>query len=127
MAEKWLEREVAQGLMGLVALRLEGAPAADAINQMLDIWLEAIRARRWDEQRDAERIRAGFRVLFGTCERWPAPARLLSNLPPPKSTAGLPAPVLTDEQRNNGRRQLAEILQKLKPRLTPTQSKEHHP
>ena len=41
MVEKWLEREIARGLQGLIALRLSGAPADDSVTLTLDVWLAA--------------------------------------------------------------------------------------
>lgn len=125
MAEKWLEREVIAGLQGLVALRLDGAPAADAITHTLDIWLVALtKGRCWEEQQDAPRIRSAFSTLFATCERWPAPARLMRELPARKGPPALSRPAQTEEQRHNGRQKIAEILAGLK-RIQPTT--EQHP
>ena len=64
MVEKWLERESARGLQGLIALRLAGAPADDSVTLTLDVWLAAIecQAVTWNEQADAERIRRAFRT-----------------------------------------------------------------
>ncbi|SDI84199.1 hypothetical protein SAMN05216588_12631 [Pseudomonas flavescens] len=125
MADKWLEREVAQGLMGLIALRLDGAPAADSVTQTMDIWLVALsKGRYWEEEQDAERFKQAFSTLFATCDRWPAPARLLREMPARKGLPALPKPELTDTQRTNGRRQLADLIASLKPRLK--QTKEQH-
>ncbi len=125
MVDKWLEREVAQGLMGLIALRLDGAPAADSVTQTMDIWLVALtRGRCWEEEHDAVRLQHAFSTLFATCDRWPAPARLLRELPARKGVPVLAKPVLTDEQRMNGRKKLGELIASLKPRLE--QTKEQH-
>ncbi|KTT63594.1 hypothetical protein NS383_18875 [Pseudomonas oryzihabitans] len=127
MAEKWLERAVIQGLQGLVALRLDGAPAADAITMTLDVWLVALgKGRSWEEERDVWRIQAAFSTLFATCERWPAPAALLRQLPPPKGWATLPKPAVSEEQRINGRRHIADITARLKG-LAPTTETEQQP
>nr|WP_314587073.1 hypothetical protein [uncultured Pseudomonas sp.] len=128
MVEKWLERAVVQGLQGLVALRLDGAPAADAITLTLDVWLVALsKGRSWEEARDAWRIQAAFSTLFATCERWPPPARLLRELPPPKEVLALPRPQLDDAQRNNGRRHIADIMARLKGLAPKPNDTEQHP
>lgn len=94
MAERWLEREVARGLQGLLALRLDGAPAQDAVTRTLDVWLVALESMpvAWDMQLDTGRIRDAFRALYRTTRRWPAPAAFMEQLgnrdPPP----ALPAP-----------------------------------
>jgi len=127
VVEEWLERAVVQGLKGLVALRLDGAPAADAITMTLDVWLVALeRGRSWEEDRDAWRIQAAFSTLFATCERWPAPAALLRQMPPPKGWATLPKPEVSEAQRINGRRHIADITARLKG-LAPTTETEQQP
>lgn len=111
MVEKWLEREVARGLQGLIALRLPGAPADDSVTLTLDIWLAALsgQAVTWSEPMDAERIRQAFRALYRTCDRWPAPKHFLDNLgnrdPPP----ALSAPQITEAQRQKNLARLREI------------------
>jgi hypothetical protein len=119
MADDWLQREVIAGLMGLVALRLDGAPAADAVTHTLDVWIVALRkAQRWDEKTDAVRIRSGFEALFATCERWPVPATLIREIPVRPSLQAAPKPVITDQQRANGRMRINEIIDALKHRNT---------
>ncbi len=111
MVEKWLEREVARGLQGLIALRLPGAPADDSVTLTLDIWLAALEGQTvtWSEHLDAERIRQAFRALYCTCDRWPAPKHFLDNLgnrdPPP----ALPAPRISEAQRQKNIARLREI------------------
>jgi hypothetical protein len=115
MEGDWLQREVIAGLSGLVALRLDGAPAADAITHTLDIWLVALKkAQRWNEETDGARVKAAFETLFASCERWPAPAMLIRVIPVRQSQQALPNPALTEEQRANGRRRIGEILGALK-------------
>lgn len=115
MEGEWLQREVIAGLSGLVALRLDGAPAADAITHTLDIWLVALKkAQRWNEETDGVRVRAAFETLFASCERWPAPAALIRAIPVRQNQQALPKPALTEEQRANGRRRIGEILGALK-------------
>lgn len=119
MVDDWLQREVIAGLMGLVALRLDGAPAADAVTHTLDVWMVALRkAQRWDEKTDAVRIRSAFEALFASCERWPAPATLIRAIPGRPSLQAPPKPALTDLQRANGRMRISEIIDALKHRNT---------
>ena len=115
MVEKWLEREIARGLQGLIALRLTGAPADDSVTLTLDVWLAAIESQAvtWNEQLDAERVRRAFRTLYRLCDRWPAPKLFLDNLgnrDPPKA---LPEPPITPEARERNRARLREIMESL--------------
>jgi len=115
VVEKWLEREIARGLQGLIALRLSGAPADDSATLTLDVWLAAIESLsvNWNEQMDAERVRRAFRTLYRICDRWPAPKLFLDNLgnrdPPP----ALPPPQISEEQRKKNVAQLRELMKKL--------------
>jgi len=111
MVDKWVEREMLRGLQGLIALRLQGAPAADAVDMTADIWLVAIgsRAVTWQENLDADRIRRAFATLFGRVRQWPSPAEFLDVLPARAPVAMLPIPKLTEEQREQRRRQFAEL------------------
>jgi hypothetical protein len=115
VVEKWLEREIARGLQGLIALRLAGAPAEDSVTLTLDVWLAAIecQAVTWNEQADAERIRRAFRTLYRICDRWPPPKVFLDNLgnrdPPP----ALPPPPLSKEERKKNAARIQEIMKKL--------------
>ena len=115
MVEKWLEREVARGLQGLIALRLSGAPADDSVTLTLDVWLVAMESLsvHWNEQLDAERVRRAFRTLYRICDRWPPPKLFLDNLgnrdPPP----ALPPPQISEEQRKKNVAQLRELMKKL--------------
>ena len=115
MVEKWLEREIARGLQGLIALRLTGAPADDSVTLTLDVWLAAIESLsvNWNEQLDAERVRRAFRTLYRICDRWPAPKLFLDNLgnrDPPKA---LPPPPISEEQRKKNVALLREMMKKL--------------
>lgn len=115
MVEKWLEREIARGLQGLIALRLTGAPADDSVTLTLDVWLAAIESlsANWTEQLDAERVRRTFRTLYRICDRWPPPKVFLDNLgnrdPPP----ALPPPRITEEQRKKNVARLREMMERL--------------
>ena len=115
MVEKWLEREIARGLQGLIALRLSGAPADDSVTLTLDVWLAAIESLpvNWNEQLDAERVRRAFRTLYRICDRWPPPKVFLDNLgnrDPPKA---LPPPPISEEQRKKNVALLRELIKKL--------------
>lgn len=115
MVEKWLEREIARGLQGLIALRLSGAPADDSVTLTLDVWLAAIESLsvNWNEQLDAERVRRAFRTLYRICDRWPPPKVFLDNLgnrDPPKA---LPPPPISEEQRKKNVALLREMMKKL--------------
>lgn len=121
IVEQWIEREIARGLQGLVALRLSGAPAEDAITLTLDVWLAAVapRARGWHEQRDAPRLREGFSVLFGSVREWPAPSQYLDCLPAPATPPALPGPPLSEAELKHNRRRVRALLDKLTQRMTP--------
>jgi hypothetical protein len=115
VVDRWLEREVARGLQGLLALRLVGSPPEDSIELTLDVWLAAIESMsvNWNEQLDAERVRRAFRTLYRTCDRWPPPKLFLDNLgnrDPPKA---LPPPQISEEQRKKNVASLREMMMKL--------------
>ncbi|KPA91370.1 hypothetical protein PF66_02253 [Pseudomonas asplenii] len=117
MAEKWFVRAIGTGLQGLVTLRLDGAPAADAVALTLDVWLIALtKNRQWDEEQDAERIKATFESLFAGCETWPSPARFLRDLKPRKLPVALPKPERSTEQLKSGNAALDNIVATLKGR-----------
>lgn len=124
MVEKWLEREIARGLQGLIALRLAGAPADDSVTLTLDVWLAAIecQAVTWNEQADAERIRRAFRTLYRICDRWPPPKVFLENIgnrdPPP----ALPPPPISKEERKKNVARIQEIMKRLGQTKSFTQS-----
>lgn len=116
---RWLERELARGLQGLVALRLNGAPAEDSITLTLDVWLAAVSgmARGWHEHLDAPRIRKAFATLYRTCERWPAPGQLLGCLEHRPVPAALPVPAVTEEQRQKNLLRIQAIKKTLRENL----------
>lgn len=117
MANRWLEREVARGLAGLVALRLPGAPADDSITMTLDVWLIALdaRARNWTEAADCERIQQGFRLMYARCDRWPVPRTFLDLLPARPQVKALPTPPIPEPQRQQNLMRLRALLKQLNP------------
>jgi hypothetical protein len=115
VVEKWLEREIARGLQGLIALRLVGSPAEDSIELTLDVWLVAIESMsvNWNEQLDAERVRRGFRTLYRICDRWPPPRMFLESLGPREPPPPLPSPRITEAQRKKNVALLREMMKEL--------------
>lgn len=82
MQEAWFSKIIEQGLSSLISLRLEGAPAADAMHATANIWSKALwKGRVWNEQADKERIGEAFRQLAISCSRWPSPSAFLEYLP----------------------------------------------
>lgn len=108
-APGWLIAEVAEGIQRLLVLRLDGCPPADAVEAVALAWVDAllVRGGRWDEHRDAPRIRTAFRRLAAHAERWPAPAAVWQYLPAREEPLTLPAPAPTPEQRERIRQMIA--------------------
>lgn len=115
-APGWMLYEVAEGLQRLVVLRLEGAPAADAIGGVAMAWCDAllVRGLHWDEALDRPRIRQAFRELAAHVTRWPAPAQLWMYLPERRLPQPLPPPPMSQEQRAKVRAMLADVAAKLR-------------
>jgi hypothetical protein len=110
--KKWIQREIARGLQGLIALRLPGAPGEDTVSLTLDVWCAALEPRGagWHEAPDAERIRRAFGALFLRCRQWPAPAELLDALPPPEPVQLLPAPKFSAEEVAANRARIQALM-----------------
>jgi len=120
MDDAWLKREIAAGVSGLIALRLDGAPAADSAIKTAEIWLIAMtKGRGWDEARDVVRIRKAFETLFATCERWPAPAQLLRELPVEQQEERISKPKRTEKQIQTGNAALDQMMVTMKRRANP--------
>ncbi|MXR36734.1 hypothetical protein [Craterilacuibacter sinensis] len=121
MAEKWLEREVARGLQGMLALRLNGAPPEDSVTLTLDIWLEALSGQpiAWDERLDARRIQQAFRLLYSHCDRWPTPRVFMDHLPARPPLMALPPPKMTEAQRQKNLTRLRTMMAQLGKKMTP--------
>lgn len=78
----WLAIELLNGLTKLLSLGLDRTPASDVIEVTVGTWHEAITTgRKFDEARDAPRIRAAFVTLAQTIERWPQPKHFLDAMP----------------------------------------------
>lgn len=111
MIPDWLHNAVIDGLQKLLALRLPGTPAAEAVGGTAMVWLEAIDrpGMRWDEEMDMPRVQRAFRALFATCDRWPAPKLFIQHLgnrdPPP----ALPAPRMSPEELARNRQRVRDI------------------
>jgi hypothetical protein len=113
--EPWLVAAVAAGLQRLVLLRLDGAPAADAIEGCALAWADALAARAlWIEERDEHRLREAFRQLAAHATRWPAPAHLLEHLPPARAPQALPRPAPTRDEIERARAAIAHIRSMLR-------------
>ncbi|MFJ3469078.1 hypothetical protein [Pseudomonas sp. NPDC090201] len=120
MHEAWLKREIAAGVSGLLALRLDGSPAADAMVKTAEIWLIAMtKGREWKEEQDSVRIRKAFETLFATCERWPPPALLLRELPVQPVEQRQIKHKRTEEQIRTGNKALDQITAGMKRRANP--------
>lgn len=116
LVAKWFENEIVRGLQGLVVLRLAGAPPEDSISYTLDIWLAALaaRAKFWNEQQDAPRIRQAFAELYRTEKFWPAPRHFLDALPErPKPKRPLLDMNLTKEQQQQNKQKIAALQRDL--------------
>lgn len=117
-APPWLRREIAAGLQALVALGLEGQPAAEVLPLTADIWLRAVQRGNIGcniEAIDAPRIREGFAELFPGLTRWPAPKLLLEHVPSRPKREAIAAPV---EDGADGLARLREIQERLKSGFT---------
>lgn len=120
MGNGWLKREIAKGVTGLLALRLDGAPAADAATKTADIWLVAMtKGREWNEEQDAPRIAKAFETLFANCERWPPPALLLRELPIQPVEQRYIKQKRTEEQIRTGNEALDQLMAGMKRRADP--------
>ena len=63
---------------------MERTPATDMVKGTLQAWIEALTEnRKWDETRDAPRIRRAFIVLALARRQWPAIPDFLEALPEP--------------------------------------------
>lgn len=120
MIERWVEKQMARGLQGLIALRLPGAPAEDSVTLTLDVWLAAIEssAANWQEATHAALIQQAFRTLYRTCDRWPAPRHFIEQMgnrgPPP----ALPRPAISESERRRNLARLEAMMEQLSNKTT---------
>lgn len=113
-APGWLVAEVAEGIQRLLVLRLDGCPPADAVEAVALAWADALLVRgRWEQQRDAPRLRQAFRSLAAHVQRWPAPAEVWLHLPPAPEPLRLNPPLSTPQERERIRAMLQQVRQKL--------------
>lgn len=105
-----LQKAIADGLSGMIVLRLRGSPAAEAVEPLAKVWIAAITSRpiAWDADLDLPRIRRAFVELAATMDRWPAPADFMAALPPRKSQLSLASP--TDRNMSPETRRLVDGL-----------------
>lgn len=108
---EWFREVVAEGIARLYVLRLDSAPAADTLDGVELVWVEALWTcgKDWVEE-DAWRLRRAFVALSQRATRWPAPAQLLEQLPARTPRRHLPPPPLSDEEVERNRARLRQIL-----------------
>lgn len=104
-----------QGLMKIVALRPDGSPAADAVQFVFGVWVEAFENAPYCWTNDgAERIKKGFVSFIVGMRRFPCPAEVLAHISPvAHRLPELPPAPMTDEERDYGKKKLAEIVANL--------------
>ena len=88
---KEIHNAIIVGLIKLVTLRLRGAPPAESVTTVAEVWLETLARRDW-QPADVARIECAFRRLCAEMTDWPAPRHFLDRLPPPPA---LPSPPRT--------------------------------
>ncbi|WP_420904437.1 hypothetical protein [Candidatus Magnetaquiglobus chichijimensis] len=121
----WLREEIALGLSKCVLLRLPGYPAADVIEFVAEVWLEAILSAPiyWTENLDRLRIRQAFIALTRVHYQWPTPAILLDHLPPRAAVMSLPEPPMSEEQLAKNLEMIRKLRQDLESNLGMDQKK----
>lgn len=80
---QWLKQAIGKGLMGLVALHLDGGPGADTVKHTAGVWFHVMKSWpiAWNEALDRPRLRAAFTALASQAARWPSPSQLRSLMP----------------------------------------------
>lgn len=113
---EWFVEVVAEGIAKLYVLRLESAPAADTLDGVEMVWVEALwySGKVWEEHLDRNRLRQAFVHLVQTVTRWPAPRTLMDHLPARAKPRELPAPPPTPEDRARAEAQLAKLREMMK-------------
>lgn len=110
-AQKWLWAVIAEGMQGLLALRLKNAPPEDTIKVVLNVWLIAIQDYTdWTESIDTERIQKAFVYLYGTRTTWPSPYDFLTAMPKRPAPKALPLKPISEEQRLRNQQRLKTWL-----------------
>lgn len=112
----WFVEVVAEGIAKLYVLRLESAPAADTLDGVELVWVEALwyTPIAWDREQDAPRLRQAFRALTQRLSRWPAPRELMEHLPSRPKRQELPPPPPTPEQKARAEENLAKLKKMVK-------------
>ena len=116
--DDWLRREIAEGMMALVALSLRDTPGADTVTLTASVWETAIRSSGVTvEQIDKGRVHAAFKaLLMARLERWPEPAAVIGQMPRRPAQRRLEEPPMTDAERAQGAAMLKEAREKLEGR-----------
>lgn len=118
MENKWLNSAIAQGLAGMVLLRLPNQPPEDMIAATAKVWVKVISQIKlyngWNEQDDKARIEQAFLRLYAECDRFPTPKQFLDRLPPRKTVQALPQPKMTEQQRLIAAERLAQLRMMIK-------------
>ena len=110
---KWFQREMATGFQKLLTLRLKNTPSNEIIEGTLATWIDAIAVNRvWNEQLDAPRIQAAFRVLCQNSDYWPSINDFLNSLPSAEPVKSLPEPKVAPEVALENLAKLKEMLSK---------------
>jgi hypothetical protein len=109
----WLRACVADNLMQLVVLHLEGGPPAETLGITAQAWLRVMAGWpiAWDEKLDRARIDAGFLLLAGQSQRWPSPSQLRALLPARAyPDPALDAPDYPKEKAAANRRKIKQLI-----------------
>lgn len=100
-APAWFSNTVIEGVQLLLLLSLPGTPAAETVSGTALAWVDLLwgNGQHWQEAHDTLRLREAFRHLGAASTRWPAPSELRQHLPARPIQPRLPAPRITDEER----------------------------
>ncbi len=127
----WLRDCVADNLMQLVVLHLEGGPPAETLGITAQAWLRVMSGWpiAWNEKLDRPRLDAAFLALAGQVQRWPSPSQLRLLLPTRVyQQDGLDAPEYPETKAAANRRKIKQLvadafrLKELRTRLTRLQA-----
>lgn len=94
-APDWFHNRVVEGLQFLLALGLEGTPAAEVIRLTATAWVHALWEAApvaWQEAPDSGRLYRAFNDLAVKSHRWPSPKAVLEHMRPRPEAAALPPP-----------------------------------